>query len=286
MPELPEVEWVRRGLEAARLRAPIERVYRSRKPLRTGSHWRVERVRSLVGHTPGPVARRGKHLVWTMSRAGQPDLALLVHLGMTGQLQVVDASTPRLPHTHVELELEDGRAVRFVDPRRFGGVRVAAPQVLWSSPPLCDLGPEPLEPGFDGEALAAAARGRSRPLWPLLLDQTIVAGLGNIYVLEALYGAGLHPMTPAHRLRSGAWARLARAIQAVLEAGLAHGGTTLRDYRRVDGTEGDNTSSLRVYGRAHERCSCGAVLRPIQNGGRSGAYCPREQRRRRGRIAR
>ena len=277
MPELPEVEWVRRGLVSARLRAPVVRVWRSRKPLRTGAHWRNERLRTLLAAVPSEVERRGKHLLWHFDRAGE-GWGLLIHLGMTGRLEVVTAADRRPAHTHVELWLADGRAVRYVDPRRFGGVRAESIELLRSVPPLSRLGVEPLEPGFDGDALTRGVRGTSRALWDLLLDQSTVAGLGNIYVLEALHRAGLHPLRRAPTLRSEDWTRLAVAIREVLRSSLDHGGTTLRDYRRVDGTSGDNQSRLEVYGRAGLRCRCGATLKPVTHAGRNGAYCPREQR--------
>lgn len=284
MPELPEVESVRRSLMRARLRAPVRAVWRSKQALRVGEAWQDERLSLLRGATPQRWERRGKHLLWRLaSGAGEP-LGMLVHLGMTGRLDVVREGDARPAHAHVELRLEDDRVLRFVDPRRFGGVRARPWDVLLSESPLCELGPEPLAPGFDGESLRAAAGASRRPLRDVLLDQRVVAGVGNIYATEALFLARLHPLLPAARLMPAAWERLAVAVRAVLEQGLRNGGTTLRDYRDADGNAGENQNALWVYGRAGAACRvCGQVIEPFVLGGRGGAFCPNDQRRPRAR---
>jgi formamidopyrimidine-DNA glycosylase len=186
----------------------------------------------------------------------------------------------RPPHTHVELRLEDDRVLRFVDPRRFGGVRARPWAVLLAEPPLCALGPEPLSPAFDGERLRIAAGQSRRPLRDVLLDQRVVAGVGNIYAIEALFRARLHPLLPAQRLAPSAWDRLAAAVREVLEQGLRNGGTTLRDYRDAEGNAGENQNALWVYGRAGEPCrACGEPIERFELGGRGGAFCPHDQRR-------
>lgn len=284
MPELPEVESVRQSLMRAALVAPVRSVWRSKQALRTGHAWQEERLTLLRGATPQQWERRGKHLLWRLaSPAGEP-LGLLVHLGMTGRLDVIAAGHPRPPHTHVELRLEDDRVLRFVDPRRFGGVRARPWEALLSEPPLCELGPEPLSPAFDGERLRAAAGESRRPLRDVLLDQRVVAGVGNIYAIEALFLARLHPLLPAQRLAPSAWERLALAVRQVLEQGLRNGGTTLRDYRDADGNAGTNQNTLWVYGRTGEACRvCGEAIEPFVLGGRGGAFCPNDQRRPRAR---
>lgn len=284
MPELPEVETVRRSLARARLVAPVRSVWRSEHALRTGQAWQDERLGLLRGAVPGRWDRRGKHLVWHLESRTKAPLGLLVHLGMTGRLDVARVGDPRPPHTHVEVRLEDDRALRLVDPRRFGGVRARPWDVLLGEPPLCELGPEPLSPAFDGERLRAAAGGSRRPLRDVLLDQRVVAGVGNIYANEALFLAELHPLLPAARLMPSAWDRLAAAVRQVLEQGLRNGGTTLRDYRDADGNAGKNQGELWVYGRAGEPCrACGAEVRGFVLGGRGGAFCPQHQRRPRAR---
>jgi formamidopyrimidine-DNA glycosylase len=285
MPELPEVECVRRGLVRAKLRGALVGVWRSDKPLRTGRAWRTERLDRLRDVSAGPVARRGKFLIWRFD--GATSLGLLVHLGMTGKLVVSRPDTERAPHTHLVLDFEDGRQVRFVDARRFGGVRVDALDALYAAPPLRDLGPEPLTGAFDADVLAQRGGRSRRAIRDVLLDQRVVAGLGNIYVLEALYRARVHPLVGAYRLRPTAWARLADAITDVLRQGIANGGTTFRDFRGTTGRPGRNAAALAVYGRAGQPClQCGATLEGFVLGGRSGVYCPREQTRSGGRWVR
>jgi formamidopyrimidine-DNA glycosylase len=284
MPELPEVETVCRGLRRANLEGPITSVWRSEKLLRTGAHWRRENLSLLLGLRPVGIRRRGKFVVWSFRGHSGPEIGLLVHLGMTGRLEVRDPNGALAEHTHLVLSFGEGREVRFVDPRRFGGLRVDPLDVLYASRPLRDLGPEPLEPSFDAELLRTRAGRSARAIRDVLLDQAVVAGLGNIYVLEALYRAKLHPLVAARRLRPSAWKRLTEAIGDVLRQGIRNGGTTFRDYRGADGRLGRNQAHLRVYGRAGQECdACGAILQGFVLGGRSGVYCPREQARSKGR---
>jgi formamidopyrimidine-DNA glycosylase len=279
MPELPEVECVRRGLARARLTDPITKLWRSDKALRTGAKWRDEQLSRVRGARPVRWTRRGKFLVWQLRREGD-EVGLLVHLGMTGRLGVARADAPVEPHTHLRLGFDDGRELRFVDPRRFGGVRAASWSRLWDEPPLAELGPEPLTKRFDGRALESKAGHSRRALCDVLLDQRVVAGVGNIYAQEALFEAGLHPLLRAERLRATAWDRLAVALVGVLRQGVRNGGTTFRDYRDAAGRAGRNQAALRVYGRAGCAClQCGATLRRYVHSGRSGAWCPEHQRR-------
>jgi formamidopyrimidine-DNA glycosylase len=290
MPELPEVESVRRGLARARLRAKVTELWRSRSLLRIGAAWRDERLECLVGATPGTVDRRGKYIVWhfrgdTDEPSGPADLGLVIHLGMSGRFGLARADQPHAPHTHFVLRFADDREVRLVDPRRFGGLRAGRLEDLVRSSPLDELGPEPLSPAFDGRVLESRAGTSTRALRDVLLDQHVVAGVGNIYAVEALHLARLHPLLPAARLRSSAWDRLAGAVQTVLRQAIDNGGTTLRDFRDVSGKSGRNQDELRVYGRAGEACpGCGAPLRGFVHGGRSGVFCPRDQARPRGRV--
>ncbi|MCX4244064.1 bifunctional DNA-formamidopyrimidine glycosylase/DNA-(apurinic or apyrimidinic site) lyase [Paraliomyxa miuraensis] len=284
MPELPEVESVRRSLTRARLRSAVRSIWRSEHALRTGEHWQDEHLSLLRGATPQRWERRGKHLLWRLASKSNEPLGMLVHLGMTGRLEVARTGAPRALHTHVELRLHDDRVLRFVDARRFGGVRARPWEALLAEPPLCDLGPEPLGPGFDGACLYRVAGHSRRALRDVLLDQRVVAGVGNIYALEALFLARLHPLLPAQRLAASAWDRLAVAVRQVLEQGLRNGGTTLRDYRDADGNAGSNQQALWVYGRAGQPCRvCGAALQGFVLGGRGGVLCPVDQRRPRSR---
>jgi formamidopyrimidine-DNA glycosylase len=287
MPELPEVESVRRGLAAAELRAPVASVWRSEFKLRVGKHWQDENLLCLKGTAPGAVGRRGKYIVWEFAGVNGEALGLVIHLGMSGRCGVAVKEQARVVHTHFVLEFADGRELRLVDPRRFGGVRAGPMAAIVGSEPLATLGPEPLEPGFSGAVLAARLGSSARPIRDALLDQEAVAGLGNIYAVEALFAAGIHPLVEANRLHASAWDRLAGAVVRVLQQGLDNGGTTLKDFRNVVGEVGRNQDDLKVYGRAEEACpKCGAALRGFVSGGRSGAYCPRDQPRPRARVVR
>lgn len=279
MPELPEVESVRRGIVKARLRTPVRSVWRSRFNLRTGKNWlrKHERLQLLEGAQPGKLARRGKYILWHMDKGGEP-LALLIHLGMSGRCGVAQPSQPRVDHTHFVLAFEDGRELRFVDPRRFGGLRAGPLEQVYGTDPIASLGPEPLSRGFGGPTLEAALGRSKRALRDALLDQRAVAGIGNIYALEACFDARLHPLLPAARLAPSAWQRLADALQQVLRQGIENGGTTLKDFRNVTGKVGRNQDDLRVYGRGGEPCPvCSTALVAFVHQNRSGVFCPRCQ---------
>lgn len=289
MPELPEVESVRRGLVAARVRSPITEVWRSAQALRIGEHWQrdKEKLELLRDATPGRVRRRGKYLLWHMDGPAGDELVLLVHLGMSGRCGIASAEQPRVKHTHLILDFADGRQLRFVDPRRFGGLRAGTVEAIYETEPLASLGPEPLARSFGGETLEQALGHSDRALRDALLDQRAVAGIGNIYAIEACFEAGLHPLLPARRLAPSAWQRLAEAVQAALRRGIENGGTTLKDFRNVTGKVGRNQDDLRVYGRADQPCPrCAAPLRAFVHQGRSGVFCPRCQARPRARRVR
>jgi formamidopyrimidine-DNA glycosylase len=279
VPELPEVESVRRGLVRARLRGPVRAVWRSRFALRIGSARADENLALLEGASAGRVGRRGKYLVWEFTAPRGEPLGLLVHLGMSGRFGIARAGDARVEHTHCVIAFDDDREVRLVDPRRFGALRAARLHELWSSPPLSELGPEPIDRDFTGACLRERAGASVRPLRELLLDQHVVAGIGNIYAIEALFRAKLHPLRRADTLVTPQWHALASALREVLRQAIDNGGTTLRDFRDVTGHPGRNQDELRVYGRAGAPCPrCGGRLRAFVAGGRGGVYCPREQR--------
>jgi formamidopyrimidine-DNA glycosylase len=282
MPELPEVEHVRRGLDAASLSTPVAKVWRSAFDLRTGAHWArpVEFTGRLRGARPTSIARRGKYLLWNFdgTTRSRPNLTALIHLGMTGRCAVKSKGDKRENHTHVSLSFEDGRRFDFVDPRRFGGFVVAGAEEILRRPPICDLGPEPLGSAFGAELFVREAGSSRRVIRQALLDQRLLAGLGNIYVSEALHRARIPPLARCHRIRATAWERLAHEVVKVLEEALERGGTTLRDYRRVDGSRGENQHALKAYGRAGKRCvQCAATLVAHSYQGRSGVHCPKCQ---------
>jgi formamidopyrimidine-DNA glycosylase len=267
MPELPEVETARRGIapliEGRRIAALMVRQRRLR--------WPVPRTlgRELPGQTIRAVGRRAKYLLLALDRG-----TLILHLGMSGSLRVLAAATPPQKADHVDLVLDDGRCLRLRDPRRFGAL-------LWTTDDparhrlLKDLGPEPLDPGFDGERLWQSARGRRCAVRDLLLNGRIVAGVGNIYANEALHAAGIDPRRPAGTIGRARYRRLARALRTVLGRALAAGGTTLRDFQRADGRPGYFRQRLAVYGRAGQPCRrCRRPLRAVRLGQRRAFLCP------------
>lgn len=271
MPELPEVETTLRGiaphLVARRVTGVTIRDRRLRWPVETGLEARLTGQRILA------VARRGKYLILTCA-----DGSLLLHLGMSGSLRLVPTGTPPGPYDHLDIALDSGRCLRLTDPRRFGSV-------LWTvddpekHPRLRGLGPEPLAAAFDGAYLFHVGRGRRAPVKHLLMDGRVVAGLGNIYVNEALFHAGIHPARPAGRISRKRYDRLAEAVREVLGDAIARGGTTLRNYVNGEGRPGWFQLRLSVYGRVGEPCPrCGTAIVKVPLGQRATYACPRCQR--------
>jgi formamidopyrimidine-DNA glycosylase len=276
MPELPEVETVRRSLEPLVVGARIDKLWTSGKPLRMN---RVLDVRGLkkvaIGGTIERVRRRAKYLLLDSTLG-----STLVHLGMTGRFHVAPASEPRPSHTHVAWKLEDGRELRFADPRRFGVVLPVPRGAEATMPELAELGLEPFDPAFTPAALLALAKATRRPLKTFLLDQTAIAGLGNIYVAEALFHARLHPHRPSSRLNVAQAALLHAAIVDVLQKSIDNRGTSFRDYVDASGELGFNQLSLSVYGRTGQPCPrCHKPVRAAVTQGRATFYCPSCQTR-------
>ena len=269
LPELPEVETTRRGLASAlRGRRLVRTVVRN-----AALRWPVRLPNALAGQRLGPIGRRAKYLLLPLETGG-----LIIHLGMSGHLRVVAADAPPGKHDHVDLVLDDGKAVRFTDPRRFGSVHWQ-PHPLGAHRLLRDLGPEPLSADFNGAYLTRRARGRRVPVKTLVMDAKVVVGVGNIYANEALFLAGIRPRVAAGRLAATRLAALADAIRATLGRAIASGGTTLRDFAGADGRPGYFAQKLAVYGRGGEPCGrCGHVLREVRLAGRSTVYCPLCQR--------
>ncbi|HVT06665.1 MAG TPA: bifunctional DNA-formamidopyrimidine glycosylase/DNA-(apurinic or apyrimidinic site) lyase [Polyangia bacterium] len=273
MPELPEVETIVRGLDPVLRGRRVESVWGSGLPLHLNRPVDLRALRAVaVGQVIRGVRRRGKYLLVETGDAN----GVVIHLGMTGRLRVQASAAARAPHTHVVLALQGGDELRFADARRFGWVEAGRPLAQVAA--LQALGPDPLSE-LDAPALADALAASRAPVKAFLLDQRRVAGLGNIYVAEALFRAGVHPATPARRVARRAPALL-DAIRASLEGGIARRGTTLRDYVDADGLQGDNASALLVYGREGEPCpTCGAVIRRRVDAGRATFFCTKCQRR-------
>jgi len=271
MPELPEVETTRRGLEPVlvnqRIRTAIVRNPALRKPVPR------ELPRWVAGTTIRALTRRGKYLLIDCGRG-----TLIVHLGMSGRLWLVDAKLPAGTHDHFDLVLQNCTAMRFRDPRRFGLVLWQARNPL-AHALLADMGPEPLDPGFDGRCLYRATRNRAAAIKQVLMDGHVLAGVGNIYANEALFRACINPKWPAGRIGLERYERLAAAIRATLLDAIRAGGSTLRDYVGSDGRAGYFQNEFLVYGRGGEPCgACGTPIRELRQGQRSTFYCPRCQR--------
>jgi len=293
MPELPEVETVRRGLEPVMQGARFAAVEARRHDLR----WPLPRdfVARLEGQTVTGLGRRAKYLLADLS-SGE---VLLMHLGMSGSFRVAQeggAPTPRnyhragtahMTHDHVVFHMSNGARIAFNDPRRFGSMKLVPRAKLAEEPLLRALGPEPLGNAFDAAMLARACAGKKTSLKAALSDQRVVAGLGNIYVCEALFRARLSPQRRAATIATRAGAPNERAhavvagIREVLNDAIAAGGSSLRDHKRTDGELGLFQHHFAVYNRAGERCprrGCGGTIKRIVQGGRATFYCPVCQR--------
>jgi formamidopyrimidine-DNA glycosylase len=272
MPELPEVETIRRQL-APRLEGRVL--------VEASSHPSVKFVaaRDATGAGIDRVGRRGKYLMIDLD----DDRVLVVHLGMTGNLRVRDPGRdpidagPSDPHVRATWSLDDGAALVFRDVRRFGRIAVLPAHDHSALPTLAALGPEPFDDAFTPDGLWRAALASRRAVKTLLLSQRPVAGVGNIYADEALWRARVHPA--ARHLTRPQARRLHQAIRDVLDAGLVHGGTTLRDYVDANGSQGEHQLHLHAYGRAGEPCErCGTALRRRVIDARTSTFCPRCQR--------
>ena len=269
MPELPEVETVRRTLEPV-VGAKIVAVWDSGKGLHMQKKPPRAKLKKLVGATLTAVRRHGKYLLLDTDTP----LSLLIHLGMTGRVLIQSKSAPRPNHTHVVLDLGD-RELRFADARRFGQFDVFIRTDEKKHAALAALGPDPIVHGIDVVAFAARAKGKKATLKAFLLDQTVLAGVGNIYASEALWRAKLKPTLRAHRLTAESAKRLAAAVDETLRSSLEKGGTTFSDFIAADGAEGYNVDYLWVYGREGEPClRCKTLIRRAVHQGRVTYYCP------------
>ncbi|MCE2999804.1 MAG: bifunctional DNA-formamidopyrimidine glycosylase/DNA-(apurinic or apyrimidinic site) lyase [Betaproteobacteria bacterium] len=277
MPELPEVETTRRGLRAAveggRIAEAVVRHRGLRQPVPRGLE------QQLAGATVQSLDRRGKYLLFECTRNGHRSGTLIVHLGMSGRLWLVDRDTPPQKHDHFDLAMDHGRVIRLRDPRRFG-------LVLWQRGPalehplLRDIGPEPLTDDFDGAQLHRETRSRSAAIKLAIMDSHLVCGVGNIYANEALFRAGIDPRTPSKRLSKARCDALAREIKAVLGEAINAGGSSLRDYVGSDGMAGNFQNNFLVYGRAGEACTrCGSMIRETKQAQRATCFCPHCQKR-------
>ncbi|MDQ2879213.1 MAG: bifunctional DNA-formamidopyrimidine glycosylase/DNA-(apurinic or apyrimidinic site) lyase [Pseudomonadota bacterium] len=270
MPELPEVETTVRGLEPVLLGQRLASVETRRGDLRRP--FPVDLRQRMTGAVVTRLDRRAKYGVIETDRGD----TMVFHLGMSGRWRVDPGEL--LPHDHLVLETEEGRRLALNDPRRFGSVDLVSTEAMRLYPPFVAMGPEPLGPGFTADYLLAALTGRKASIKLMLLDQRIVAGLGNIYVCEALFLSRISPKTAAGRISLPRLERLIETIRAVLLSAIEAGGSSLRDYARPDGELGYFSKQFAVYGREGERCACGGIVRRYTEGGRSTFWCPTCQR--------
>jgi len=265
MPELPEVETSRRGIEPHIVGATISRIVIRERRLR----WPVPRSvdRNLPGQSVNSVSRRAKYILINTQHG-----SAILHLGMSGSVCIVNADTPAGVHDHFDFEFDSGLVLRFRDPRRFGSLH-------WSQEPLShrllkDLGPEPLSKAFDGHYLWQRSRGRKVSVKQFIMNAHIVVGVGNIYASEALFMAGINPRRAAGRIARARYDQLAGDIKEVLGKAIKAGGTTLRDFYGGDGEAGYFKQQLEAYGREDEPCRrCDSPITAIVQGQRSTYYC-------------
>ena len=268
MPELPEVETVRRGLEPYAIGQRIDKVVLRDARLR----WPVpaDLPRYLHGRQIVSVQRRAKYLILGFDNSDR----LLLHLGMSGRLFVLNQGEAAKKHDHLDLLLSGGQLLRFHDPRRFGAV-LPWPGHQDQHPLLADLGPEPFDEDFSADYLFTLSRQRSAPVKTFLMDGGVVVGVGNIYASEALFKAGIRPSKAAGRVSREAYGRLVESVRSVLAMAIERGGTTLRDFAGARGESGYFQQELMVYDREGEPCRrCATSIRRVIIGQRSSYFCP------------
>lgn len=271
MPELPEVETTRRGIEPHVVKHKVQSVAVRQPSLR----WPVpaDLPKRLKAQTLLAAERRGKYLLLRFNKG-----TLLVHLGMSGSLRVVVKNTLPMKHDHLDICFDNDKCLRLNDPRRFGAVLWAGENPL-AHELLDKLGPEPLSDAFNADYLFTKSRKRKTSVKNFIMDSRIVVGVGNIYASEALFAAGIHPKRAAGHISKARYASLVTEIKTVLEYAITRGGTTLRNFLSADGVPGYFALELKVYGRADEPCvKCGAAIRSITIGQRASYFCPHCQR--------
>lgn len=268
MPELPEVETTRRGIspyvENKKIRAVAIRERRLRWPV-------SDELTSLSMALVHKLERRAKYLILHL-----PKGYIIIHLGMSGSLRVVDSDAPIGKHDHIDLQMSDGKVIRYNDPRRFGSVLWVEE---WENHSLFSrLGPEPLEATFNSEYLYQQAKGKKTNIKQFIMDNKNVVGVGNIYANEALFLSGIHPKRPASNISKTRMEQLVSHIKETLATAITQGGTTLKDFVGGDGKPGYFQQQLKVYGRKGQPCMrCKTTLKEVRLGQRSTVYCPKCQ---------
>ncbi len=278
MPELPEVETVRRGLQRALSGRVIQEVRIGETRLRRKVDSRQLKMLT-TGQRIEEVDRRAKYLLCRLSNQA----TLILHLGMSGRILICDEAAPLEKHDHIQFRLDDGRELRFRDPRRFGLVDAIENGELKNHPLFVNLGIEPFDPACTPKFLFERSRRLTKPIKNFLMDGSIIVGVGNIYANEALFRAKINPKIAAGNLRLPDWRKLLKSVHKTLELAMAAGGTTLNDFHDSDGAMGYFQQQLMVYSRDGEACrACGGKIKRIVQAGRSTFYCPHCQAKRKG----
>jgi len=276
MPELPEVETVKRGLSPFLAGRKIVSVEKARPDLRWPIPRSLEHV--LTGTRVLKLERRGKYILWYT----QDGMVMILHLGMSGRVLITkDLPKAKNAHDHLIFETEDGFFIRYNDPRRFGFIDIVPLKNLAEYRSLAALGPEPLSNEFNASSLRQKISKKQSPIKSVLLDQTIIAGLGNIYVCEALHRSGISPRRKAKNISENKIDSLVIAIRIVLQDAINAGGSTLKDHLQTTGEMGYFQHQFRVYSREGEECmkkSCSGIIKRIIQSGRSTFFCGRCQR--------
>jgi formamidopyrimidine-DNA glycosylase len=269
MPELPEVETTRKGLEPLITNQKILAVHLYKKKLR----WEIppHLKETLENQTIKKISRRAKYLLIHFDNG-----KLVIHLGMSGSISVVNSYVPLKKHEHFELALDNGTSFRFHDPRRFGSILWQKPNEILSL--LKNLGPEPLSYEFDNDSLFSSANGKSKNIKSFIMDSNVVVGVGNIYASESLFLSGISPKREAGKTSKKRFKVLTNSIKNVLTDAINNGGTTLNDFSNVDGNPGYFSQVLNVYGRENMPCMrCNGKIKRIIQNQRATYYCPRCQ---------
>lgn len=273
MPELPEVETIRRGMEKAMKGKTVKSVNIRRRDLRTPIQNNFETL--ITGKTLNNLERRGKYMILNFS----DDINAVLHMGMSGRIHISNTDKAPLKHDHVILYMHDDTRISFEDPRRFGMFYICAKD--WETEkPFATMGPEPLGNTISGATLYEKLKTRKAPIKQALLDQNVIAGLGNIYVCEALFQSRLHPKMHAHKITEDKSDTLMRHIREILNEAIESGGSSLKDYQHTDGTLGYFQHGFQVYDREGKTCqtpSCNDYIVRIIQSGRSTFFCPRCQ---------
>ncbi|WP_371374627.1 bifunctional DNA-formamidopyrimidine glycosylase/DNA-(apurinic or apyrimidinic site) lyase [Thalassotalea aquiviva] len=271
MPELPEVEVCRLGITPHILKQTVTKVIVRHWQLR----WPVSAdINDICGHQITQVERRAKYLL-LKTKVG----TLVLHLGMSGTIRVIDKTLLAQKHDHFDLVLDNNKALRLNDPRRFGAVLWLTGNVQ-EHPLFASMGPEPLQSDFTESHLYLSSRQRKTPIKNFIMDNKVVVGVGNIYANESLFLAGIKPTVAAGSISKARYVTLTHIIKQVLAKAITQGGTTLKDFTQADGKPGYFAQSLQVYGRAKQPCvQCKTLLKEIKQAGRATVYCPQCQKR-------